>query len=292
MSFIPAPDDFIELAIKVRDLLKEERMKVDVGKYESHGSLAKIKSGVNRLIIVGDIHGDYESLITILSSIDLSQAILVFLGDYIDRGDQSPHVVYEVLNVKLRNPSSVILLMGNHEGPPELPVYPHDFPMHLSLLYGSSWRRVYRSIIDCFNQFYACSIFEGSIFMVHGGVPTRTVTLDSLVNAHQDIKLLEELLWNDPMPSEGIETSPRGAGNLFGPDVTERFLKSLNVKVVVRSHEPCKEGYEVHHNGKLMTIFSRKGPPYFNTLAAYLDIRDPKNITSTHQLAKEYVRKF
>ncbi|MDH5816052.1 MAG: metallophosphoesterase family protein [Candidatus Nezhaarchaeota archaeon] len=292
MSSIPAPDDFIELSIKVRDLLKEERRKVDVGNYESHGSLAKIKSEVGRLVIVGDIHGDYESLITILSSIDLSQATLVFLGDYIDRGSQSPHVVYEVLNVKLRNPSSVILLMGNHEGPPELPVYPHDFPTYLSLLYGSSWKRVYHSIMDCFSQFYACSLLEGSIFMVHGGVPTRVVTVDSLANAYRDIELLEELLWNDPMPTRGVEVSPRGAGFLFGPDVTERFLKLLNVKVVIRSHEPCEEGYEVHHDGKLMTIFSRKGPPYFNSLAAYLDIRSPKSITNAHQLAKEYVRKF
>lgn len=292
MSSIPAPDSFVELASRVRDLLKEERNRIDVGKYESHGSLAKIKSDVDRLIIVGDIHGDYESLTTILSSVNLSQAVLVFLGDYVDRGDQSPHVVYEVLNAKLRNPSSVLLLMGNHEGPPELPVYPHDFPLNLILLYGSSWKRVYHSIMDCFSQFYACSLLEGSIFMVHGGVPTRSVTLGSLTNAHQDIELLEELLWNDPMPIRGVDVSPRGAGRLFGPDVTERFSESLDVKVVIRAHEPCEEGYEVHHNGKLMTIFSRKGPPYFNTHAAYLDIRNPKDITSAYQLAREYVRVF
>lgn len=292
MSSIPAPDDFIELASKVKDLLKKERERIDVGKYESHGSLAKIKSDVDRLVVVGDLHGDYESLTTILSRIDLGEALLIFLGDYIDRGDKSPHVVYEFLNIKLRNPSSVLLLMGNHEGPPELPVYPHDFPLHLLLLYGPSWRRIYYSIMDCLNQFYACSILEGSLFMVHGGVPTRSVTLNSLANAHQDMELLEELLWNDPMPSKGVNASPRGAGFLFGPDVTEKFLESVGVKVVIRSHEPCEEGYEVHHNGKLMTIFSRKGPPYFNARAAYLDIRSPKNIVSAHQLAKEHVRIF
>lgn len=292
MSSIPAPNDFVELASKVRDLLKRERERVDAGRYESYGSLAKVKDDVNRLVIVGDIHGDHESLTTILSNIDLGQVVLVFLGDYIDRGDQSPHVVYEILSIKLRNPSSVLLLMGNHEGPPELPVYPHDFPLHLSLLYGPSWRRVYHSVVDCFSQFYACSLLEGSLFMVHGGVPTRTVTLELLANAHRDIELLEELLWNDPMPIGGIDTSPRGAGRLFGPDVTEKFLRSLGVKAVIRAHEPCEEGYEVHHNGKLMTIFSRRGPPYFNTHAAYLDIRNPKDVRSAYQLARECVRVF
>lgn len=290
MSSIPAPDVFIQLASKVRDLLREEREKVDVGKYESQGSLAKIKSDVSRLIVVGDLHGDYECLTTILSSIDPDEAILVFLGDYIDRGEQSPQVVYEVLNLKLRKPSSVLLLMGNHEGPPELPVYPHDFPLYLTLLYGPSWRKVYHSIMECFRYFYVCSILEGLLFMVHGGVPTRPVTQESLANAHQDIELLEELLWNDPMPNEGVCTSPRGAGFLFGPDVTERFLKTMGVKVVIRAHEPCEGGYEVHHDGMLMTIFSRKGPPYFNTHAAYLDIRNPKSIASAHQLVRDCVR--
>lgn len=290
LSSAPALNDFIELANKVRDLLREERRKVDVGGYESQGSLAKIKSDVSRLIVIGDLHGDYECLKTILSNIDLDEAFLVFLGDYIDRGDRSPQVVYEVLSLKLKKPSSILLLMGNHEGPPELPVYPHDFPLHLALLYGSSWRRVYESIMDCFSYFYACSVLEGSIFMVHGGVPTRSVTLGSLANAHQDIELLEELLWNDPMPGEGVDMSPRGAGFLFGSNITRSFLESTGVRVVIRAHEPCEEGYEVHHDGMLMTIFSRKGPPYFNTHAAYLDIRNPGSVKSAYQLAKDCIR--
>jgi protein phosphatase len=88
------------------------------------------------------------------------------------------------------------------------------------------------------------------------------------------------------MNRKGVEPSPRGAGFLFGPDVTDRFLKSLSVKVVVRAHEPC-DGYEVLHGGRLITIFSRKGSPYFNDRAAYLDIRDPRNVKDAHQLAEE-----
>ncbi len=286
MASAPTAEELIELASSVRALLREEREKVDVGNYESHGSLAKIKDDVERLVVVGDIHGDYESLMKMLSSVDLEEALLVFLGDYIDRGEQSPQVVYEILSAKLKSPSSVLLLMGNHEGPPELPVYPHDFPLHLMDLYGRTWEDVYHSVMLCFRELYVCSVFEGSLFMVHGGVPTDPVTLSSLAKASQELDLLEELLWNDPMSHKGVEPSPRGAGHLFGPDVTERFLKSMGVKVVVRSHEPC-DGYEVFHGGKLITIFSRKGPPYFNDYAAYLDIRDPGKVEDAYQLAEE-----
>jgi protein phosphatase len=286
MASAPTAEELIELASKVRALLREERKKVDVGGYESQGSLAKIKDRVKRLVIVGDIHGDHESLTKILSRANPREALLVFLGDYIDRGEQSPQVVYEVLRAKLENPSSVLLMMGNHEGPPELPVYPHDFPFHLRSLYGEAWEDVYHSIMLCFRELYACSLLEGSMFMVHGGVPTRPAGLDSLARAGHNLDLLEELLWNDPMNRKGVEPSPRGAGFLFGPDVTDRFLKSLSVKVVVRAHEPC-DGYEVLHGGRLITIFSRKGSPYFNDRAAYLDIRDPRNVKDAHQLAEE-----
>ena len=291
MSFVPTAEELIELASRVRALLKEERKKVDVGSYESHGSLAKIKENVSRLVVVGDIHGDYESLTKILSSVDPKEALLVFLGDYIDRGEQSPQVVYEILSTKLRSPSSVLLLMGNHEGPPELPVYPHDFPLHLMDLYGGAWKDVYHSVMLCFRELYVCSLLEGSLFMVHGGVPTRPITLSSLAKAGQELNLLEELLWNDPMNLKGVEPSPRGAGLLFGPDVTERFLKSMGVRVVIRAHEPC-DGYEVLHGGKLITVFSRKGSPYFNDYAAYLDIRDPREVEDAHHLAEEYAVLF
>jgi protein phosphatase len=291
MTSAPTAEELIELASKARALLREERKKVDVGGYESHGSLAKIKDYVKRLVVVGDIHGDHESLAMILSSVNPREALLVFLGDYIDRGEQSPQVVYEVLRAKLENPSSVLLLMGNHEGPPELPVYPHDFPLHLRSLFGDAWKDVYHSIMLCFRELYACSLLEGAMFMVHGGIPTRSVTLSSLTRASHELDLLEELLWNDPMNRKGVEPSPRGAGFLFGPDVTDRFLKSVGVKVVIRAHEPC-DGYEVLHGGKLITIFSRKGPPYFNDRAAYLDIRTPREVEDAHQLAKEYVVLF
>lgn len=292
MSSLPTAEDLIELSSKVRSLLIEERKRVDVGCYEARGSLAKIKDNSKRIVVIGDIHGDYESLTKILSSTDLKETIVVFLGDYIDRGFEAPRVVCEIFNVKLKSPHSVILLMGNHEGPRELPVYPHDFPWHLNRLYGASWKETYESIMDCLRHFYACSLLEGSLFMVHGGVPTQPVNMESLVNAHQNIGLLEELLWNDPMTINGKDVSPRGAGYLFGPDITEKFLKSLGVKIVIRGHEPCDEGYMVLHNGRLITIFSRRGPPYFNKHAAYLDIRDPSRVEDAYQLAKECVRKI
>lgn len=43
---------------------------------------------------------------------------------------------------------------------------------------------------------------------------------------------------------------------MFGPDVTEAYLKENDLELVVRSHEMKQEGYEEQHNGKCITIFS------------------------------------
>ena len=296
LTELPSAEAFKELALRLRELLKNERSNVNVGCYEAHGALAKIKA-VNRLIVIGDLHGDYESLMKIFSKAGVKDevpqnTVVVFLGDYIDRGHESPHVVYEVFKLKIRNPGSVILLRGNHEGPLELPVYPHDFPMHLNYIYKDQWREVYNAITSCFNYFYVAALLEEAIFMVHGGVPTRTKNVEDIIKADRDISLMEELLWNDPMEDLGMAPSPRGAGFLFGPDVTKSFIEQLKVRVVIRSHEPCMHGYEVHHNGMLITIFSRKGFPYFNIKGAYLDIVKPQNIRNAHQLAENFVITF
>jgi serine/threonine-protein phosphatase 5 len=64
------------------------------------------------------------------------------------------------------------------------------------------------------------------------------------------------MLWADPMAAPGRAQSKRGVGLCFGPDVTKNFLEMNNLQLVIRSHEMKDEGYEVEHDGKLITVFS------------------------------------
>ncbi|MEM2026046.1 MAG: metallophosphoesterase, partial [Desulfurococcaceae archaeon] len=290
----PDPGELEELCFRLKERLDEERRRVQVGGYSAHGVLARI-GRIDRLVVVGDIHGDLESLEKVLSTADLTRGVpegclLVFLGDYVDRGEASLQVVYTVFKLKLENSGSTVLLRGNHEGPPQLPVYPHDFPTRLQKAYGDRWLNLYEAVTGCFSRLYACALLEGALFLVHGGVPTSRRGLDDLSKAEGP--LLEELLWNDPMEECGCAPSPRGAGFLFGPDITDSFLKGIGAKAVIRSHEPCNEGYRVSQSGRVLTVFSRKGYPYFNSYGAYLDIRKPHHIEGANQLAEGYIKKF
>jgi hypothetical protein len=253
------------------------------------GSLVKLEIP-QRLIVIGDIHGDYGVLSTILSKIDYERYLsddhnkLIFLGDYIDRGQSSPQVLYTVCFLKARFPQSVILIRGNHEAPDEFPFPSHDFPFRIMDLFGQdrSMALYYQKILPFFHALYLSVVIEDCFVIVHGGVPTQLPndgqeaieTLSSAQAKYMTCETMEEILWNDPrdsiMNKENFEQSRRGIGKHFGRSVSQTWLRRLDAKVILRGHEPC-EGYKIDHQGLVFTIFTCK-ESYPNSKAAYLDI--------------------
>lgn len=68
-----------------------------------------------RLLAVGDIHGQAELLAKLFKQVDPQpEDVVVFLGDYIDRGPDSPGVIDQLLELQDRFPQTVFL-KGNHE---------------------------------------------------------------------------------------------------------------------------------------------------------------------------------
>jgi serine/threonine protein phosphatase 1 len=73
--------------------------------------------GYTRVLTVGDIHGVYDKLIKLMDKICFSPEddLLVFLGDYIDRGPDSVKCLQYVFDLQHSQPESVVCLLGNHE---------------------------------------------------------------------------------------------------------------------------------------------------------------------------------
>ncbi len=50
--------------------------------------------------------------------------------------------------------------------------------------------------------------------------------------------LATDVLWSDPVKQPGLQTNDvRGVGLVYGPDVTEMFLRENGVSLILRSHE-------------------------------------------------------
>ncbi|MBS7635922.1 serine/threonine protein phosphatase [Candidatus Bathyarchaeota archaeon] len=298
-AFEASCEDFRRVVQEAREIICRENGRI--GNFEVLGRLIRL-SPVGMALVVGDLHGDLESLIEILKGSGilnkLSQdpnATMIFLGDYGDRGPLSAEIYYTILRLKLYFPKQIILMRGNHEGPEDLLASPHDLPWQFQAKFGKTWETAYKEIFKLFKCLYNAVIVEERYLMVHGGVPPQAKTLADLAYAHErhpKESLLEDLLWSDPTDAVG-ETcaSYRGAGKLFGQKVTNDVLENFGVRVLIRGHEPCDEGYKINHHGKVLTLFSRKGPPYYNQHGAYLKLELSQKPQNAEELMKN-IHKF
>ena len=54
----------------------------------------------------------------------------------------------------------------------------------------------------------------------------------------------------------GFEISPRGAGYVFGEDITKKFNEANGLSLICRAHQLVSDGFEKTHDDKLVTLFS------------------------------------
>ncbi|XP_055419448.1 serine/threonine-protein phosphatase with EF-hands 1 isoform X1 [Bubalus kerabau] len=73
----------------------------------------------------------------------------------------------------------------------------------------------------------------------------------------QEWEQVIDILWSDPRDKRGCyPNTNRGGGCYFGPDITSKILNKYQLKMLIRSHECKPEGYEICHDGKVITVFS------------------------------------
>jgi hypothetical protein len=261
--------EFEEMIIKVAKIIREER---DQGRLDAEAMVDNrlVKLPMHkRAVFVGDLHGELNSLnemlqLTNFIDEDISsneRGYAVFLGDFVDRGPSSVETLTALLDMKIRFKGNVVLLRGNHELPDVNSRY--GFIDEVMCKYPREGKEIYKLCNRLFENFSHAVITANGIFAVHGGIPENASTLRQI--ADLDENGLQQLLWNDPRPEiqgfkPNYDRDPSGLTRIriFGEDVTERFLKAVGAKVLVRAHENLGGTGYMTLSKMVLSIFSSR----------------------------------
>ncbi|KAG2485825.1 hypothetical protein HYH03_015408 [Edaphochlamys debaryana] len=271
------------------------------------------------VLVFGDTHGHYVDVSAMLDALGPPgpSRVYVFNGDYVDRGSWAVELLALLVALKLAAPKHVVLLRGNHESSTCTKYY--GYSQEVRAKYDKQSKFVYAASKKLFSVMPLAALVQNSTIIMHGGLfrrppePKRGAkrrksahpgrggaggckglvpgSLDDLRRATKggmdpdgcgSSLLATDVLWSDPVAAPGIqENEARGVGLIFGPDVTEAFLRANNLKLVIRSHEgpdardkrsdlgQVLQGYSVDHTtpaGQLMTVFSAPDYPQFQVL--------------------------
>lgn len=224
-------------------------------------SLPLIYNLKSNIYVVGDIHGNIRDLIRILKKVNFldSGVKILFLGDYVDRGEFSIEVITLLFSLIIQYPDRIFLIRGNHEFSSVNMTY--GFKEQLFNLYGNN--QLWEQFNIVFNYLPIAAIIDDHIFCVHGGISPHLKNINQIsslerpIISFHDNKLLADLMWSDPSSNVSyFLQSERGFGCIFGSDAIIEFCRSQKMEQVIRAHQCVSSGIENHLHGKVITVFS------------------------------------
>jgi len=200
----------------------------------------------NKVIFVGDTHGDTESSEKVIESYLKPHHKIVFLGDYVDHRLDSKGNIDYLLKMRQDNPEQIYLLLGNHEGFPIVGCKPCDFWDSLDTNEMQHYAKELSTL--------PLAVSVGSIIALHGALP--------YVNSSDEINKIEDAdtnwmaaVWGDFQEIVGgyAGTNSRGRPQ-FGRNHFEDIMHKLNKSILIRSHQ--SNAPKMMYNNKCLTIFT------------------------------------
>ena len=240
-------------------LLTEPEIKILVSKAKEVLSKEDNVQAVSAPVtICGDVHGQFHDLLELFKiGGKCPDTNYLFMGDYVDRGYHSIETLCLLLLLKIRYPTRIYLTRGNHESTEITQLY--GFYDECVQKFGNA--NVWKMFTDLFNYLPISAIVENKIFCLHGGLSPDIETIDEIrrLDRRRDVPssgAMCDLLWSDPEERLGWGVSPRGAGYIFGSDISKKFTQRNNLMMVNRAHQLVMKGYNWSHEKLVCTLFS------------------------------------
>lgn len=242
--------------------------------------------------IISDLHANIKSLKKILEITQFEEKIrngeeisLIFLGDYIDKGDNNLLLLYVVFYLKLLYPDNIFILRGNHET-----IYFFgrfmSFRKEVKKTFKKNAGKILDSFYKTFDYLPIIAVSKKGIVAMHGG-PPKSMTLYGLTRIG-----MHEILWSDI--KRGRRNSSNSwyrlnKGHKIGIKDVELFLDNLGMDVLFRGHSHTMKGVEALGD-KIMTIISANSLARFGqslgsqSQCGFVEINLEENIKNISQV--------
>jgi len=209
--------------------------------------------------LIGDIHGNLFDLCRVLIYTRLPPSCsIVFLGDYVDRGEFSVDVIILLFTLYCMFPKNIVLLRGNHEFACVNEVY--GFMQEVETQYKC--KDLYFLANNVFNFLPMACLISQKVFAVHGGLSPDLKNISDLQNYKKPIQqyydnVLSDIVWSDPSTEQpDYYRSNRGTGVTFGEVAVKNFFNNTGITNLVRGHQCVPLGISKFANSRVYTVFS------------------------------------
>lgn len=197
------------------------------------------------LIVVGDTHGDFEATKIIIKNFLFKKShYILFLGDYVDRGEKSKENIDFLLSMKEKY-ENLFMLAGNHEMFPVFECSPSDFWDNLK-------EEEFNYYKEKFLQLPICAYGKGFVAL-HGALP-EIEKIEDIENLEIGSQEWFKLVWGDFRDKEGDYLGDFLGRPKFGRDYFFRIMNKIGMNVLIRSHDPYAE--EQMFENRCLTIFT------------------------------------
>jgi predicted phosphodiesterase len=230
-----------------------------------------------KAIFVGDTHGDLDAAQKVTDKYLNEKNVVVFLGDYVDRGKHSLENIFHLLTLKIQYPQNLILLMGNHEGFLVKEFYPANFWLGLSL----EKRDVFhKTLIHLPFAVYS----NNGIVGLHGALP-EVEKLEDINRVTPGDEFWNQIVWGDFQDMEGESLGEYLGRPQFGRDYFDRLMSRFGKTVLIRAHQPNVSANMFKK--RCLTLFTSFAYLPFRSIAS-VDLSKPK-IPSLDDVDVEFI---
>lgn len=216
-----------------------------------------------RVTVVGDLHGQFATLLHIVTegddtgnsklAVGLDSAGMrrryVFVGDYINREFDSLPVLMLLYVMKCAYPNDVFLIRGNHETAGNASTngdIQNKLAEELARRYSkrSDAEAVLKSVTESFKFLPIGYVIDQSILVVHAGIspdPSKIFTIKALNGINRKFADPSDDL-NKIINARPVEFKVKNTS--YTIDQVRQFLDRENLKCLVRGHDSPRQGIQ------------------------------------------------